>query len=560
MKNLKIALKLTIGFGTILIALIVCVTFAIFGLRSASEELNTFYKYPFTNVALSLQVGMEGEVAAKYMLRSCLEQDATEKAKMLTTASEYIDDTKEHLTLLKANYTGDAREITEVEQYVTKLETAFHDLELASESNNSVEIYKVYKTEIVDCLTAISNKISVVREHAVEVAKNAYSDSKASSDITVYIMIGIGGIAILFGFIIAFYLTHILTSAIKQIEEASKKLSQGDFNDSITYQSKDELGQLAESMRGSMATLREVVRDLDYLLGELSNGNLDTHTKAEDSYVGELRPILMAIRKLKKDLNRTMGGIVTASNQVNAGADQVSAGAQSLAQGSTEQASAVEELAATISEVSRQIALTADSAENAKMRNENSTQKLQECSKYMSELVEAMHTIEERSSEVSKVIKAIDDIAFQTNILALNAAVEAARAGSAGKGFAVVAEEVRTLAGKSAEAAKNTANLIEEAIQAVGDGTRLTNTTEEALNKVVEDSEFILEAVIQISEATTQQADAAKQINTGVTQISDVVQTNSATAEQSAAASEELSGQAQVLLGMVSMFTLERED
>lgn len=559
MKNLKISLKLMVGFGMILIALVVCVIFATFGLQSVSERLNTFYKYPFTNVALAIQVGMDSEVAAKYMLRSCLEQDNAETENMLAKASEYIDSTKEHLSLLKVNYTGDARQITEVEQYVTKLESAFHNLETASRSNDTAEVYRVYKAEIVDCLTDISDKITVVREHAVNVATDAHSDGMASSNSTIYTMIGIGIAAILFGNIIAIYIIRALTSAIRQIEEASKKISQGDFTAEITFRSKDELGQLAESMRETMTTLQTVVRDLDYVLGELANGNLGVQSNAEDSYVGELRPILMAIRKFRKDLNRTMGGILAASNQVNAGADQVSSGAQSLAQGSTEQASAVEELAATINEVSRQITLTADNAETAKMRNVNSNKELQACSGYMSELVEAMQTIEEKSSEVSKVIKAIDDIAFQTNILALNAAVEAARAGSAGKGFAVVAEEVRTLAGKSAEAAKNTANLIEDAIRAVGDGTRLTATTDEALNKVVEDSNFILEAVVQISEATTQQADSVKQITTGVDQISDVVQTNSATAEQSAAASEELSGQAQMLLGMVSMFTLERD-
>ena len=558
MKNLKIAFKLAMGFGIVMVALIVCVVFATFSLQSVTKRLNTFYNEPFTNVALAIQIGMDSEVSAKYMLRSCLEQDSAETEEMLQKASEYINSTKEYLAMLKANYTENSAEITAVEQAVAKIEAAFVDLGAVARTNDAEEVYRVYEAEVVGCLQDISNKVAVVKEHAVQNAQQSHIEGMASSNATIYAMMGIGIAAILFGNIIAAYLIRSLSSTIRQVEKAAKRMSEGDFTTVITYQSKDELGQLAESMRGTMSMLQTIIKDLGYVLGELANGNLSVQSKKEDSYLGDFHPILMAIRKFRKDLTKTMNGILACSNQVNAGADQVAGAAQSLAQGSTQQASAVEELAATISEISRQIALTADNAENAKMRNINSNKELQACSGYMNELVEAMQTIEEKSNEVSKVIKAIDDIAFQTNILALNAAVEAARAGSAGKGFAVVAEEVRTLAGKSAEAAKSTANLIEDAIRAVGNGTQLTATTDEALNKVVEDSCAVLDAVVQISEATTQQAESIKQITMGIDQISDVVQTNSATAEQSAAASEELSGQAQMALSMVSMFTLER--
>jgi len=557
MKNLKMSQKLLIGFGTILITLIISVIFASFGLRSVADELDTFYKYPFTNVALAIQVDMDSEVAAKYMLRSCLEQGDKETSDMLNKAKEYITKMNENLALLKKNYTGAASQIEDVEKYVTDLNNSFSSLETASKSNNITEAYKVYKEKIVDCLTNITNTIGIVREHATSVATNAHSDGMSSSNLTIIIMIIIGIIAIFIGIVLALYITRLITSAINQIEKAAQKMSEGDFSTIINYDSKDELGRLSSSISGTLKTLKAVIHDIGYVMGEMANGNLSICSKAEDKYIGELRPIFVSIKKLRLDLNKTMSGIIVSSNQVNSGAEQVSIGAQSLAQGSTEQASSIEELAATISDISQHIALTAENAETAKKGNISSNEELHICSEHMSNLVDAMKLIEDKSNEVSNIIKAIDDIAFQTNVLALNASVEAARAGNAGKGFAVVADEVRILAGKSAEAAKNTSVLIQDAIKAVKEGTQLTTTTDKALNKVVEDSKAVMDAVIQISEATTQQSKSIKQITDGIDQISSVVQTNSATAQQSAAASEQLSQQSHSLENMVSVFTLD---
>ena len=235
----------------------------------------------------------------------------------------------------------------------------------------------------------------------------------------------------------------------------------------------------------------------------------------------------------------------------------MSNGAQALAQGATEQASSVQELAATIEDVSRQVNSTASHAKTAKEENDQSHQQINVCSGDMEALMQAMGKIESRSNEISKVIKTIEDIAFQTNILALNAAVEAARAGAAGKGFAVVADEVRNLASKSAEASKNTAVLIEDTVAAVKEGIDLSQETSQALQAVVDSSKKVLEAVNLISDATEEQANSISQISVAVDQISSVVQTNSATSEESAAASEELSSQANVLKELISRFKLE---
>ncbi len=559
MKNLKIALKLTVGFGAILAMFLISVIVATFSVRSVTEDLDLFYNRPFMNVSLAMQIDMNSEIAGKEMLRSCVDQDTTRTNEYLASAQTYLDKMVEDLATLKDNYTGNTSEIDAVSASVNRLSDSFQRLAIMSRSNNITGAYQVYSDEISDELIEISNLIGVVREHASNVAADSYNEGMAAGRGTMVMLIIMGIAAIIVGILLALYITRSITSVISQIQNASQRMSKGDFNAPLTYESRDELGDLSNSMREMIQVLKQVIQDIGFITNEMAGGNLTVRTNVEDMYMGELRPILDGLRKMKLSLNDTMNGITTASEQVNAGADQVSSGAQGLAQGATQQASAVEELAATINEISNNINTTADHAETAKTENLHANEGMELCASHMNDLVSAMQVIEQKSSEVSKISKAIEDIAFQTNILALNAAVEAARAGSAGKGFAVVADEVRNLASKSAEAAKSTTSLIEETINAVNEGTRISGETQESLSQVVTDSRTVLDAVINISGALNQQSEAIKQITQGIDQISSVVQTNSATAEESAAASEELSGQAQMLKELVGVFNLDTD-
>jgi len=357
--------------------------------------------------------------------------------------------------------------------------------------------------------------------------------------------------------IVAMMLSTSISTPMKACAKRMLALVKGDLDSPVPdVRTKDETGMLATATGEMIQGLRTIIGDVDYLLKEMSGLNLDVHTKNENAYVGGFQNILLSIRHLRNDLSDILRQINQSADQVSSGSSQVSSGAQSLSQGATEQASAVEELAASIGDISHQVTDTAASATEAKNQTNYMENQVDVCCQKMQELTHAMAEIQHSSDEIGKIIKTIEDIAFQTNILALNAAVEAARVGEAGKGFAVVADEVRSLAAKSAEASQNTSALIAHSIETVHKGTQFADHTSAALQEVVSSMRNMLDSISKIATASHDQSDAVAQISIGIDQIASVVQTTSATAEESAATSQQLSAEAQSLKQLVDRFTL----
>lgn len=353
---------------------------------------------------------------------------------------------------------------------------------------------------------------------------------------------------------------RVIGRPIKELSMVATRIAQGELDQTIHYHSSDELGVLAKDFNQVTLRLRDYVayiQEVSEKLREIASGNLTFTLKQQ--YTGEFEKIKIALDEISYALNNTMGQLQAASRDVAAGAQQVSNGAMTLSQGSTEQASEVETLAGHIGAVSDSVHKVAQGAEKVSLISQEVKRGLLSSNDKMQNMTEVIQRISEKSTEIHKIVKTIEDIAFQTNILALNAAVEAARAGAAGKGFTVVADEVRTLAGKSSAAAQETTVLLSQTVESMNDGVRAAQDTADSMLKVVAQADEMSRLIDGIAQYTKEQDANTTDITRGIEQISTVVQTNVATAEGSAAASEELSGQAVMLRELVAKFRLREQ-
>lgn len=358
--------------------------------------------------------------------------------------------------------------------------------------------------------------------------------------------------------VISLFLGKSIGKPIKLCTQRISGLSRGDLSSPVPdVKAKDETGILAQATAATVHKLNSIINDVGRILGEMAGGNFSVNTReCSTFYAGDFTKIIEHMDEIKAKLSKTLSDIDIASDQVLTGAEQVATAAQDISQGTTEQASSVEELAATLRIVSNQVSETSDNCIKAKDRVTESAAFVNEAIEEMKHLSTAMNHINSTSDQIGNIIKTIEDIAFQTNILALNAAVEAARAGEAGKGFAVVAEEVRNLASKSADAAKDTTELIEQSMEAVNEGMSKASATSAALQSVGTKAAAAEEIVGKIADASRTQSESLEQVDSGIEQISTVVQSNAATSEESAASAEQLSSQANMLKDLIKTFKL----
>lgn len=360
-------------------------------------------------------------------------------------------------------------------------------------------------------------------------------------------------IGILFMIGVSFVLVQRCLRPIKKLQAAAKSMAAGDLSYVSDYYGNDVLGELCDNLSVTNRELKNYVDDISMNLSNMASGNFNVNFNAE--YVGDFTSIKKSIEDISSSIGSIISGINTASTQVTLGADSVSETASSLAMGAGEQSQTVEEMTEIADKFMVQINDNSDNAGKARDFSNQTGECVANSNVSMKELLSSMQEITEMSVEIEKIVKTIDDIAFQTNILALNAAVEAARAGEAGKGFAVVADEVRNLASKSAEAAKNTTTLIQNTAAAVAKGSRIAHETAESLEAVTDKSEGVNRLVTDISEACEMQSSEISQIKEKLEAIAGVARKNAATAQESAASSEELSGQARMLEELLHNFS-----
>ena len=553
LKNLKVEKKLEKSFSKLLRAFIVAIVIALAGIAMINMNLNRFYNESYKNMQRQLEIRRDVQLVGKNVLWAIT---ATENQE------EKINDAVEYAQ--------------RVEENVLALEESFSDKEMTAALDEALKALKAERLEVVELVTAgenekalelfngtydeatenIQNVLIEIGDAADAQAATAYSRASSLVTIIVVVLVVVGVISLVMCKKTEKTLTALLLEPIEELQGTAKMLKAGELDTDINYTSQDELGDLANNFREACMQMQTVIKDMEYLLMEMADGNFNIHTSAEEHYVGEFAILIDNIRKMNRGLNSTLKQINQTAGQVMVGSEQLADSAQSLAEGATEQAGAVQQLMATVGNVAS-IAQdsaqgSAEAAKSAKLSAENAGKSREE----MNALTEAMERINVTSREIENIIAAIEDIASQTNLLSLNASIEAARAGEAGKGFAVVADQIGKLATDSAQSAVSTRELISKSLEEVEKGNQIVEHTMEAIGTVLASMEQFAKMASESAVSSKEQAELVRQIEVGIQQISSVVENNSAVAQQTSAISEELSTQAKSLEQMIAAFEL----
>lgn len=551
-KNLKIGRKLLAAFSIIIILYIGTVTTAVFNIQSLSGRMVKLYNEPFANVKTSQEAMANLQRVSKNLALLASTDNLVEEEASLKETKELITLVEESIETFATGYVSSPEKAEELKTLFNELKTPRDNLVSLIEQDKDDEALQVYVNDYAPQVRKTMTCLTEAVDSSVEDAETSLEEAgKTNKNIQIIIVV-LASAAILITIFLWRLLTKGILEPVREIRKAADTIANGQLNINITYQSKDELGQLADNLRDTAEALNLYVSEIKKVMNALGNGNLSYRSSIK--FKGDFIALSEGMNEIGELLRESMLQIGNSAEQVFGGAEQIANGAQVLAQGASEQAGSIEELAVSINEIADSVGENADGAVKSSVLADEVGRSLMESDDQMSILMEYNRQIKKNSGEITGIVKEIEDIAFQTNILALNAAVEAARAGEAGKGFSVVAGEVRRLASKTSGASKLTSELSEKNRDAVDAGMEAANKTAETLKKSVKGAQEVNRMVSKISQASVQQAEAIGQIRKTVEMISDIVQGNSATSEESAAASEELSAQAQILKELVERF------
>lgn len=553
LKNLTVGRKMFVSYGFVMLMYVIITFAALYGIITVSGTLDTFYDEAFqvSRTAYEMRTSIQG--VGRNILDGSTNLDDRARMDKIEEA-ESLSSVVENGLVTLGEQIGDSSELKELTGYIAALRPARDQAIAYLKEGQREKALEIYREQYEPNASLARESLKVITQEC-GVRAERYLDNGHQVKTQ---MIGIFVFLVVLLFAIATLLwreiTKGITSPVAEVKDAARQLAEGNLAVTVKYQSRDELGELADCVRETAAALKSYVDSVERGLVHIGKGKLNYHSDV--AYKGDFKALGNAMDQITKLLNNAITRISNTSDQVASGAEQVANGAQLLSQSAVEQAQSMEELAANVNEISDSVKSNARDAVSVREQFEEVGQLLNDGNGQMEEMMQAIVAIRENSKQISGIVKEVEDIAFQTNLLALNASVEAARAGEAGRGFAVVANEVRRLASQTADASKAMAQLALQTTDKVDGGTHTANQTFEALQKVVEAMEAMLGMVNRISEASVHQADSVSQVRQNIEVVTEIVQGNSATAEESAAASEELSAQAAMLKNLVEEFEL----